>query len=57
MEKFMNAEISDINKKLDFVINLLNDSILTKNEYLEVKKIKKLIVEDKTKILKSIDDV
>ncbi|HNZ26406.1 MAG TPA: hypothetical protein PK385_00290 [Spirochaetota bacterium] len=53
----MNAEISDINKKLDFVINLLNDSILTKNEYLEVKKIKKLIVEDKTKILKSIDDV
>ncbi len=53
----MNAEISDINKKLHFVINLLNDSILTKNEYLEVKKIKKLIVEDKTKILKSIDDV
>lgn len=53
----MESDITAINKKLDYMINILNDSLLTKDEYLEVKKTKKIITENKTNLLTNIDDI
>lgn len=53
----MESDITAINKKLDYMINILNDSLLTKDEYLEVKKIKTMIFENKTNKLAKLDEI